>query len=256
MANPPPHSHEILNQRIGSPYQPGRGLLHPPNPKGPTMRKIIASTTIAASLLGGGAAAIVFVPAVAGAQDEVEQGEPGGIGAVLGELVTSGILTQDQANAVADAMEEARDDGTLGGPRGPRGPQGQHGEGQHGPRGPRGGAIQALGDLGIDAETVRQGLEDGLNLGEIAAANGSSTDALADALVAQMAERLETAVENGRLDETEAAEKATEFETKVDDIVNGDFEPGKGHRPGGPRGGHRPGDGPAGDAEAPEESGA
>ncbi|MFV2040195.1 MAG: hypothetical protein ACC660_08120, partial [Acidimicrobiales bacterium] len=203
-----------------------------------------ASTTIAAALLGCGATAIALSPTAAVAQDQAEPAQPGGLSEVLGGLVADGTLTQDQADAVVEAIDQARTEGRLG----DRGDA----KGRRGPRGARGGPIQVLGDLGVDADTVRQGLADGLTIGEIADANGSSAAAVADALVEQMTERLEAAVENGRIDEADAAEKATRFEEKVDDIVNGEFEFGKGRR-GGRHGGERPGDGRFGDPQPPED---
>lgn len=189
------------------------------------MRKIIASTTIAASLIGGGATAIVLAPGIAGAQDEAEAAEATGLSEVLAELVTENTLTQAQADAVQDAIEEAVEDGRLG-----RG-------GRAGMRGHRGfGNI--LAELGIERDAVREGIEAGLTPGEIAAANGSSAAALTEALTERMNERLDTAVENGRLDETEAEEKRAEITERVDDIVNGEIEfRSKGHGPRGLRGG-------------------
>ena len=189
------------------------------------MRKIIASTTIAASLIGGGATAIVLAPGIAGAQDETEAAEATGLSEVLAELVTENTLTQAQADAVQDAIEQAAEDGRLG-PRGRGGKRGHRGFGN------------VLEELDIDRDAVREGIQDGLTPGEIAEANGSSAEALTDALTDQMNERLDTAVENGRLDETEADEKRAEIAERVEDIVNGEIEFGrKGHGPRGLRGG-------------------
>lgn len=184
------------------------------------MRKIIASTTVAASLLGGGAAAIVLAPGMAGAQDEApatEQVEPSDVGSgiaeVLDGLVADGTISQAQADAVAEALETAR---------------AEHRErfgARHGSRGPALGSV--LEELGIEHETVREGLAEGLDLGEIAAANGSSAEALIDALVAQANERLDEAVEAGHVDAETADERRAEIEARVTDMVNGDFDPGE-----------------------------
>ncbi len=175
------------------------------------MKKIIASTTIAASLLGGGAAAVILAPGIAGAQEEVQDGEVGSsLADVLDGLVADGTLTQDQRDTVETALREARPErGVDTGHRG---------------RGHRSPAGQVFEDLGIDKATVQEGLADGLTLGEIADANGSSAQALADALVAQMNERLDNAVESGRIDEATATDKQADIEEHVDDLVNGEFE--------------------------------
>ena len=202
------------------------------------MRKIIASTTIAASLIGGGATSVVMAPGIAGAQDETEAAEANGLSDVLAELVDENTLTQAQADAVQEAIEQAVEDGRLG--RGGRG----------GMRGHRGlGSV--LEELGIERDAVREGIEAGLTPGEIAEANGSSAAALTEALTDRMNQRLDTAVENGRLDDAEAEERRAEITERVDDIVNGEIEfRRKGHGPRGLRGSW------TADATPSEESGA
>lgn len=204
---------------------------HIPTEKALPMKKIIASTAIAASLLGGGAAAVVLAPGIAGAQEDVQESEAdSGLAEVLDGLVTDGTLTVEQRDSVESALREAR-------PQfGDRDGIGRRGHG----RGFAGG--QVLGELGIDRDAVQEGLADGLTLGEIADANGSSAAALTDALVTQMSERLDNAVTNGRIDEATAAEKQAEIEQRVEDMVNGEFErPERGqHR--GRFGGHGPDD--------------
>ena len=212
------------------------------------MRKIIATSTIAASLLGTGFGAVALGPALAGAQDdptpevpaESDQVEATGLTAVLADLVTAGTLTQAQADTVEEAITSAAEDGRLG----------RHGHARGGLRGLR-GAGEIFDELGLDADVVREGLADGMTLGEIADANGSSADAVAAALVENMQERLDAALEAGRIDEAEAAEKAAEFAERAEDIVNGEAELGRRggfgrHRHGGP--------GPFYGAEATEDT--
>lgn len=190
------------------------------------MKKKLATTALTASLLGGGAVAIALAPTAALAQDEVPAettetettDRSAWLDETLSPLVTDGTITQSQADAVADAIRDARPE------RGER--HGRFGAGL------RGGG-EALEAIGLDLDTVRSGLADGMNLGEIAEANGISTDAVVDALVDQMTERLDQAVENGRLTEQEAADKAAEIEERANDIVDGTAEFGRrGH--GGP----------------------
>ncbi|MEM7285621.1 MAG: hypothetical protein AAF480_04650 [Actinomycetota bacterium] len=193
------------------------------------MRKVIASTTIAASMLGAGFGAAALGPAIAGAQDadEAEVTDapaPGSrLDEVLDGLVADGTLTQAQRDTVEERLREARPE--------------RHGH--RGGFGRLGGGGEILEGLGLDSETVREGLADGLSLGEIADANGSSADALADALVEQAESRIDEAIEAGRIDDERAAELRTRIEERVDDIVSGEADFGrrgfKG-RFGGPRG--------------------
>lgn len=210
------------------------------------MRKIVASTTIAASVIGGGAGALILGPSFAGARDDpgpdIEEptlallqdtddpdsgeqgaadqdtdGSPGArserLAEILGDLVGDGTLTQEQADAVQDAIESAVADGRLG-------PGGRHAAGRH-----RGGHVgEILDELGLDADVVREGIADGLTLGEIAEANGSSAEAVAGAIVEHMTERLDAAVDAGRIDEDEAAEMAAEIEERAEAIVNGEID--------------------------------
>lgn len=126
----------------------------------------------------------------------------------LDELVTDGTVTSEQADAVAEHLATQAPD------RGPGGPGGHDG-----PRGPRhiDGAILDL--LGVDAETLREALESGATLAEVAEFNGVSTQELIDAMVFQASERLDDAVENGRLTEAEAAEKLAEITERITERV-------------------------------------
>ena len=195
------------------------------------MRKVIASTTIAASMLGAGFGAVALGPAIAGAQDAEEAPEvesssaPSRLSEVLDGLVEDGTLTQAQRDTVEERLLEARPERRGGHFRGGFGRLGGGGE--------------LLEELGLDAETIREGIAEGLSLGEIADANGSSAEALTDALVEQAESRLDDAVESGRITEERADELRADIEERVDDIVSGEADFGrrgfKG-RFGGPRG--------------------
>ncbi|MGI9624599.1 MAG: hypothetical protein ACR2PK_17335 [Acidimicrobiales bacterium] len=189
------------------------------------MRKLVASTTIAASVLGGGAAALTLAPTGASAQDSdaptetapATQSAPADTTAgsrlsdVLDSLVEDGTLDQDQRDAVETALREARPDREA-----------IHRHSHRGPGRILNGAV--LEDLGLEPQDVREGLMNGQTLGEIAEANGSSADALIDAVTTQLDDRLENAVASGRIDEAEADERRSEMESRIEELVNQQFE--------------------------------
>jgi uncharacterized protein YidB (DUF937 family) len=92
----------------------------------------------------------------------------------------------------------------------------------------RGVASEALTDLlGLDAQDLRQQLRDGATLSEIASTQGVDPQAVVDELVGELKERVDNAVENGRIDQTEADEKLADAEARITDMVeNG--RPGRG----------------------------
>ncbi len=194
------------------------------------MKKLIASTAVAASLIGAGTA-LTLAPTGVGAQDDPAEAETetnaserrSTVAQVLDGLVEDGTLTLEQRDAVEEALRDARPH--LGQ---------DHGFGHH-RRGPGFGGLpggEVLEELGLDRETVRDGLADGLSLGEIADANGSSADALVEALTAHLDERLDDAVAAGRVDDATADDKRAEIADRIEDLVAGelDFGPRFGRR--------------------------
>jgi hypothetical protein len=196
---------------------------------------------LAGGLLAGTAAGLVFgVPgltsaassdvavtpaAIAQQVDETDPTAPGEeapaeIGARLREslqsLVDDGTITTEQADAVSAHLIENRPE------RGERG-EGRGSGGRHGGPGVfgRGVASEALTDLlGIDAQELRTQLRDGATLADIAEAQGVETQAVIDELVGELTERLDNAVENGRIDQADADDKLAEAEAKITDSVN------------------------------------
>lgn len=198
----------------------------------------LTASLIAASTLGGAAAgATLLAPGIAGAQEDtppVEETETvrpdfsERITDALQPLVDDGTLTDSEVSAVIGALEDARpEDG------------GRRGHGQRGPRGA--GAVADV--LGLEGSEIRDALQDGSTIADLAAEQGVSVDDVVDALVAQAEERVATALENGRIDQEKADEILAGAEEHAEDIVNGDFEPGqgRGHR-GGPGGTPAPAD--------------
>lgn len=203
--------------------------------------KVGAAAGVAAGLVGGAAAGLVLgVPGVSGAADApavsvqqvddespttespttesnigVEQGDR--LREVLESLVEDGTLTSDQADAVTEHLVDAA----------PAARWNRHRPGRHGHFvGPavRGAVSDAVTELlGLDAETVRDELRGGMTLAELAEANGVSTETLVDTLVAEASERLDVAVENGRIDQERADEFEANLEERVTERVNGEF---------------------------------
>ena len=181
------------------------------------IKRSVAITAIAASTLGGVAAgAAFFTPAIAGAQDdavEAEQAAPERgerISEALQVLVDDGTLTEAQRDAVVETLQNARPD------------RGEFRErlGQRGPRGA--GEIAEI--LGLEGSEMREALRNGSSIAELAEAQGIDSADVVDAIVARAEERLETAVENGRIDDTQAAEMLTQAAERAEDLVNGEIE--------------------------------
>ena len=218
------------------------------NPSSPTGRSGV-NRAVAAGLtlgvIGGTAAGLVFgVPGLTSAAssdvaaqpvaivqqvDETDPLAPADAPAEAGtrlrdslqSLVDDGTITGEQADAVTAYLVEnlpergGRGEGQRGGP----------GEGRGEGRGPglfgRGVTSEALTDLlGLDAQELRQQVRDGATLAEIATAQGVETQAVVDELVAELTERVDNAVENGRIDQAEADQKLADAETKITDMVD------------------------------------
>jgi hypothetical protein len=93
---------------------------------------------------------------------------------------------------------------------------------------------QALADvIGISVEDLMAAKADGQTPAEIAEANDVSRDELVSALVDAQQERLDQAVEDERLTQEEADEKAVDLEDRANAIADGEHR--EGHH--GPRGG-------------------
>ncbi len=80
-----------------------------------------------------------------------------------------------------------------------------------------GTAAEVIGIEAVDLVAALQ--EEGATLASVAAANGSSGDAIVDALVAQLTERLDEAVADERLTEEEADEKLSDATDRFETLV-------------------------------------
>jgi hypothetical protein len=109
------------------------------------------------------------------------------------------------------------------GDRGPRGDREERGDRQG--RGDRqenrADRAQATADLlGIDAEELRAAYQEGQTLAQLAEANGVDVQTIIDAKVSAKTERINAAVEAGRLTAAEADEKLADLEAQVTTRVN------------------------------------
>ena len=136
------------------------------------------------------------------------------------ELVDEGTITAEQADAVtAHLLEQVPERLAERDGRGPGWHGGRPGGGLFG----RGAGVvsEALTDLlGIDAQELREQLRDGATLAEIATAQGVEPQAVIDELVGEYEERLDNAVENGRLDQAEADERLASATERITELVN------------------------------------
>jgi polyhydroxyalkanoate synthesis regulator phasin len=175
------------------------------------MRKTIAAASIAVSGLGvlglGGMA-------VAGAQDgsddsdDSSEEEGGGwVDDALSGLVDDGTLTQEQADAVEDALRDARPD---------------HGFRHPGMFGFGGDPSTVAESLGIEEDELRSALEDGQTIAEIAEEQGVDVQDVVDDIVAAQQERLDEAVADGDLTQEQADEILAGAEERATAFVNGE----------------------------------
>ncbi len=137
----------------------------------------------------------------------------------LQELVDAGTIDAGQADAVADHLASAarlrpgRSGGFPGG----------HG---HGPG--RGAVSEVVTEaLGVDAETLRDELRAGNSIADVAAANDVDVQVVIDAMVAELSEKIDTAVADGRITAEEGADRLERGTARIEALVNGE-RPGRG----------------------------
>jgi hypothetical protein len=99
-----------------------------------------------------------------------------------------------------------------------RGGPGGHG-GLRG-RGPVGDAVAEA--LGITEDELREAMQDGATIAEIAAANDVEVQAVIDALVTEATAHIDEEVAEGDLSEDDAADRKADLEERITAMVNGD----------------------------------
>lgn len=179
--------------------------------------------------------------AIAGAATVLALAGGGVAYAASGDGATTPSTTQTEpqppqppaAPQAPDGAGRAGRDGRFGGP-GPRPGGPGHGRGFGGPGGPGfggpggpggfGGAelgSAAADYLGLDESALREQLEDGRSLADVARAQGKSVDGLQDAIVAATKTRLDKAVDDGWLGAKQRDAILSELRDHVDELVAG-----------------------------------
>jgi hypothetical protein len=88
--------------------------------------------------------------------------------------------------------------------------------------GPMGGLSTAADHLGLSEAELRSRLSDGKTLAQIAKAEGKSVDGLVQAMLDDADEKLDAAVDAGKLTETEADKIRADWKERISDFVNGE----------------------------------
>jgi hypothetical protein len=159
---------------------------------------------------------------------------------VLGEAVSEGVLTQDQADQIQERMDQGFGLEMHNGFFGMR--EGWFGRG-FGPGGFPGGAEHSLMSvaaekLGMTVSDLATELQGGKSIADVASEQGVDTQVITGAYLDQLKENLDQAVADGRITQEKADLMYQQAEERVPDMLNSTFE-GCGH--GGFRGGMRPG---------------
>jgi polyhydroxyalkanoate synthesis regulator phasin len=169
------------------------------------MRKTIAAASIA---VGGLGVLGLGATAIAGAQDDAStDDESSWVDEALGGLVDDGTITQEQADAVEDALAQARPD---------------HGPGHPGAPFAFGRLSTIAESLGMDVDDLRSELRDGRTVAEVADDQGVDVQDVVDDIVAAQQERVDQAVADGDLTQDEADEIMAGAEDRVTAFVNGE----------------------------------
>ena len=140
------------------------------------------------------------------------------------EAVEAGRLTEEQGQRLKERIDSAETPPLFGG-------FGHHGFGFDRP-GHLGGLDAAATYLGLTEAELHEQLRDGKTLAEVARDEGKSVVGLVDAMVAAAEERIDEAVEDGRLDEDRAAELTQALEERMTDLVEGELPDRRFGRPG------------------------
>jgi polyhydroxyalkanoate synthesis regulator phasin len=132
------------------------------------------------------------------------------------DAVAAGRLTEEQATKLKAAIDA--NDVPL-----PLGLFGSKGFGPHLDHPGHFGSLSAASDyLGVSEAEIRSRLDDGKTLAQIAKDEGKSVDGLVQALLDDAGQKLEDAVEAGKLTQAEANRIRADWKERITDFVNGD----------------------------------
>lgn len=161
----------------------------------------------------GGAAALGAGVLLAGPLQAAAQDDDGSdwVSEALDGLVADGTITQQQADAVDEALDGAR----------PERVHRPHLRGGH--FGGLFGLESAADAIGIEEDALRDALEDGQTIAEVAEANGVAVQDVIDAMVAAAQERVDEAMADGD-------ERLADLEERITELVNEGF-PARPERP-------------------------
>ncbi|MFC2037425.1 hypothetical protein ACFLYD_05580 [Chloroflexota bacterium] len=156
-------------------------------------------------------------------------------GQVLDEALSEGWLTEDQADKMRERLEEGVGPRGLGG--GVMGPRlGFMGGREHAP------ISVAAEQLGMSQQDLLDELKDGKSIADVAREQGVDPQTIADAYLAQLAENLAKAVEDGKLTQKQADWMWEQAEGRVTDQLDQTWQGmGPGGFPGRKGPGMRPG---------------
>ena len=148
----------------------------------------------------------------------------------ISQAVSEGKLSQDQANQLIQRINSGQAPLGFGPPGGGPG----HGPKPGGPGGPgareamRGGMMGAAQALGMTPQELRQELQAGKTLAQVAQQRGISRDELKNRLQTLTKQRLDQAVQQGRMTREQADQVMARFTANLDRML--DASPGQ--RPG------------------------
>lgn len=138
----------------------------------------------------------------------------------LDEAVAEGWLTQDQADQMRERMELAPGADLWGMHMG----KGSRGHGR--PMGSWGTSLFSVAaeQLGMSESDLKAALQEGKSIADVAAEQGVDVQSIADAYLAQLAEKLNEAVQEGRLAQKQADWMLEQAEGQVADQLSQTWE--------------------------------
>jgi hypothetical protein len=180
---------------------------------------------------GGGLVQIVADLTGLEARDVAERRADGESFAAIAE--SEGVSTDDVKSAAVEEFESHLDE-RLTSTEAP--PMGRGGPGMRGMKGVN--PVEVLSDMtGLEPSEIHEQRVEGTSLASIAEAEGVDINDVIDTVIADAEEHLADAVDEGRIDADEAAEKLENMRERLEEMVNSTDElpergPGMGRGPG------------------------